>query len=236
MGMRGPKPKRREVIWSPELAYAIGLITTDGCLSGDGRHLTFVSKDIEQINNLKKCLDLKVKIGIHKSGRKNETRVCHRIQWGDVVLYNFLLTLGLMPNKSRQLGTLGIPDEYFFDFLRGHFDGDGSFYSYFDPRWESSFMFYLVFTSASRSHIDWLHNTLTRFLDVQGHLTITHGGGKERNEIYNLRFAKKEAVKVIERMYAQLGKTHLSRKRLKIERALRIVGKSLSATRKKLIK
>lgn len=234
--MRGPKPRRKEVVWSSELAYAIGLITTDGCLSGDGRHLIFVSKDIEQINNLKKCLDLKVKIGIHKSGRQNETRACHRIQWGDVVLYDFLLTLGLMPNKSRQLGTLGIPDKYFFDFLRGHFDGDGSFYSYFDPRWKFSFMFYLVFTSASRPHIDWLHNTLARFLDVQGHLTTTQGNSKERKEIYNLRFAKKEAVKVIEGMYTRLDKTHLSRKRLKIERALRIVGESLSATRKKLIK
>lgn len=236
MGKRGAKPRRKEVIWSAELAYAIGLITTDGCLSGDGRHLLFVSKDIEQISNLKKCLDLKVKIGRNKSGRENDKNIYHRIQWGDVVLYDFLLTIGLMPNKSRQLGVIKIPDQYFFDFLRGHFDGDGTFYSYFDPRWRSSFMFYLVFISASRPHIDWLRAALTRFLGVQGHLAITHGSSKDRHEVYNLRFAKEEARKVIGEMYMKPSKVHLSRKRLKIQRALRIVRKSSSDPREGLTK
>src|SRR3990167_4467726 len=160
MGLRGPKPKRREVVWSPELAYAIGLIATDGCLSNDERHLFFVSKDLEQIKNIKKCLGLKVKIGIHRAGARFNNKKYHRVQWGDVTLYKFLLDIGLMPNKSQKLGALIIPDEYFFDFLRGSFDGDGSFYSYFDPRWKSSFMFYLNFTSASPEHIDWLRHTL----------------------------------------------------------------------------
>ena len=154
MGKRGPQPRRREVVWSPELAYAIGLIASDGCLSNDGRHLLFVSKDIEQIRNFKKSLGLKVVIGIHRAGVRMKNRLYHRVQWGDIVLYNFLLGIGIMPNKSRIIGGLTIPDEYFFDFLRGSFDGDGSFYSYFDPRWKSSFMYYLNFTSASPLHID----------------------------------------------------------------------------------
>lgn len=49
-----------------------------------------------------------------------------------------------------------IPGKYFFDYLRGCFDGDGCFYSYWDPRWRSSHMFYLEFISASKNHIDWL--------------------------------------------------------------------------------
>ena len=70
MNKRGPKPKGRAVLWNSNLAYAIGLITTDGCLSNDGRHLTLVSKDIEQLENIKKCLDLRVKIGVHRSGER----------------------------------------------------------------------------------------------------------------------------------------------------------------------
>lgn len=234
--MRGPKPRRKEVVWSPELAYAIGLIATDGCLSSDGRHLILVSKDIEQLNNLKNCLGLEVKIGKHYSGRKEENIFCHRVQWGDVFLYNFLLSIGLTPNKSLTLGELAIPDEYFFDFLRGSFDGDGTFYSYFDPRWKSSFMFYLVFISASRTHIDWLRTTLSRFVKVHGHIALTYGSGKEKHEVYNLRFAKKETLKILEKMYIRPSAIHLSRKRLKIERALRIVGESLPKARKKSVK
>lgn len=235
MGLRGPKPKRKEVTWSPELAYAIGLIASDGCLSGDGRHFIFVSKDIEQINNLKKCLGLKVKTGVHKSGRKNETHTYHRLQWGDVVLYDFLLALGLTPNKSLTLGALAVPDEYFFDFLRGSFDGDGSFYNYYDPRWRSSYMFYLNFTSASAAHIVWLRKTLHRLIRVTGHIA-KNKETELRHEISTLRYAKKETVDVLRAMYAFPAKVHLSRKRLKIVRALRIVGKSLPAKHKKLVK
>jgi hypothetical protein len=35
--------------WTPELAYTIGLLTTDGNLSKDGRHITIRSSDIQII-------------------------------------------------------------------------------------------------------------------------------------------------------------------------------------------
>ena len=37
---------RIKIEWSPEFAYAIGLIVTDGSLSKDGRHINFSSKDL----------------------------------------------------------------------------------------------------------------------------------------------------------------------------------------------
>ena len=227
MGKRGPKPKRREVVWSPELAYAVGLLATDGCLSNDGRHLILVSKDLEQLENFKECLGLKVKIGIHRAGRRMKNRTYHRVQWGDVVLYDFLLKIGLTPNKSLTIGALEIPDQYFFDFLRGSFDGDGCFYSYFDPRWRSSFMFYLTFVSASPVHIDWLRRTIARLLGVNGHVSVSRGDGKKNHGLSALRYAKRESMIVMRAMYARPRNIHLSRKRLKIERALRIVGEQL---------
>ena len=42
------------MLWSENLAYAIGLIATDGSLSNDGRHLNFTSKDIDQIQTFAK--------------------------------------------------------------------------------------------------------------------------------------------------------------------------------------
>ena len=218
------------------MAYAIGLIATDGCLSCDGRHLVFVSKDEEQVENLKRCLGLSVKTGRHRSGRRGETRGYYRVQWGDVVLYEFLLSIGLTSNKSLTLGALDIPDEYLFDFLRGSFDGDGSFYSYFDSRWKSSFMFYLVFTSASEEHVSWLRAMLERSVGVRGHVTVTHGSSKERHSVHNLRFAKSEAMIVIRKIYERESAPQLTRKRLKISEALRIIGESLPATHEKLPK
>lgn len=39
------KPQGKPITWSPEIAYAVGLLTTDGSLSIDGRHIDFTSKD-----------------------------------------------------------------------------------------------------------------------------------------------------------------------------------------------
>lgn len=229
MGKRGPKPKRGEIVWSSELAYAVGLIATDGCLSPDGRHLLLTSKDLEQVQKLKSILGVKASIGFVYSGIRGNTRAYHRLQWGDVVLYNFFLRIGLTPNKSLTLSKVDIPGEYFFDFLRGLHDGDGCFYSYYDPRWKSSYMFYLCFTSASKKHLQWLRAVIHRLIGVQGSLS-TQQQKNRLNAFYQLKFAKAEALIILRKLYPDPGVVCLSRKRLKIEEALRIVGLSLLET------
>ena len=65
MGKRGPKPEGKvEIKWSSNFAYAIGLLASDGSLSKDRRHISFVSKDKNQILNFLNCLKIKLKISI----------------------------------------------------------------------------------------------------------------------------------------------------------------------------
>jgi len=156
MGKVGPKPKREEVVWSPEVAYTVGLIATNGCLYPDSRHLSITSKDRKQIENIKSILSISAKTAIISGDYSNDERIYYRVQWGDVTLYKFLTKVGLTSNKSLTIGELRLPDQYFFDFLRGHHDGDGCFYSYFDSRWKNSYMFYLCFSSVSKIHLEWL--------------------------------------------------------------------------------
>lgn len=228
MGKRGPKPgfnakNRIDETWSPNLAYAIGLLATDGCLSYPWNLIDLTSKDREQLENFRHCLGIDLNITKKHSGGREYLR----IQFKNVLFYNFLVSIGLTPAKSKTLGELAIPDKYFFHFLRGVFDGDGSTYSYWDPRWKSSFMFYLCFASASKSFIDWLRGDIKRHLSVRGHVTKV-----PTNSCYQLKYAKSDSEKILRRMYRDAPKgTCLSRKRLKIDKTLGIVGKSLSATR-----
>lgn len=216
MGKRGAKPKGKvNIKWSPEFAYAIGLLTTDGCLSTDGRHFDFTSKDKEQLVNFMKCLGIKVKIGYKTSGYSGKKYT--RIQFGDVNFYKFLLGVGLMPAKTKIISALKIPKEYFFDFLRGHFDGDGTFYSYWDPRWRSSFMFYTEFISASKKHIDWIRDILLKKLKIKGHITKD-----SKKSTYQLKYAKIESLKLFPKLYYNENVVCLRRKRLKIEKAFKI--------------
>lgn len=112
--MRGSqKNKDYKIKWAPEFAYSIGLLTTDGNLSKDGRHIEFTSKDLELIKFIRKYLNLKdVKIGKKKNGYSN--RKYFHIQFSNVRLYNWLLKIGLMPNKSKSIKELKIPNKYFF--------------------------------------------------------------------------------------------------------------------------
>ncbi|MEX2514607.1 MAG: hypothetical protein WD335_00555 [Candidatus Paceibacterota bacterium] len=221
MAKPGPKPKREEVVWSPEVAYGVGLFVTDGCLSKDGRHLDFTSKDVEQLKNFKKCFDLNTKISYKTSGYTNKK--CPRLQFSDVGLYRFFVSIGMTPAKTKTLGTIDVPDEYYFDFLRGHLDGDGCFYSYWDKRWKSSFMFYLVFAAYSELHIKWIREILRENLNVSGHLNKP-----SERRIFQLKFAKEESFKILKKIYYTEDIVCLSRKRLKIEKALGIMGKQLS--------
>lgn len=202
--------------WSPNFAYALGLLATDGNLSKDKRHFDFTSKDKEQLTNFMKCLEIKVKIGQKISGSSGKK--ISRIQFGDVNFYNFLLKIGFMPAKSKIISSIDVPDRYFFDFLRGHFDGDGTFYSYWDPRWKSSFMFYTVFASASKRHIEWLQNMIFKFLKIKGHITKS-----KIKTCYQLRYAKKDSLKILKKIYHSDDLIFLKRKRLKINGALSII-------------
>ncbi len=208
-----------KIKWSPEFAYALGLLTTDGCLSIDGRHIELTSKDEDQLKNFLKCLGSRVKISLKHSGSGKQYK---RVQIGDVNFYKFLLSIGLMPRKTKIISKVKIPKIYFFDFLRGHFDGDGSFYSYWDPRWRSSFMFYTIFVSASKNHIDWLQDAIFGFLGINGRIAKS-----VNDSTYQLRYAKKESLKLLPRMYYDKNVICLLRKRKKIEKALKVVDKKL---------
>lgn len=212
--------KKVKIRWSPEFAYALGLLATDGNLSQDGRHFDFTSQDREQLLNFMKCLGIKVKIGHKTSGYTGEKST--RIQFGDVNLYKFLLKIGFTPAKTKTISSLKIPDKHLFDFLRGHLDGDGCFYSYRDPRWRSSFMFYTVFVSASKDHIDWIRGELSEKLKIKGHININIG-----KSTIELKYAKKESLKLLPKLYYDNGVICLSRKRRKIEKALKVVNKIL---------
>ena len=192
---------------------------SDGNIAKNKSRVSFVSKDFEQIENFRKCLDIQTKIGIHNSGSGYKA---YRVQFCDVLFCQFLNSIGIFPAKSKNIGKIDIPNEYFFDYLRGCFDGDGTVYSYWDKRWASSFMFYVCFCSASKMHIDWLRGQIYEFLTIKGH--VTKDG---KNSCFQLKYAKADSLKLINKMYKVKDAIYLNRKRLKIEAILAIVGKSL---------
>lgn len=200
-------PKGKPVKWNLDIAYAIGLITTDGNLSTDGRHLSLISKDVSLLKAFKKCLRIKNKIGLRKSGYTGKKN-CHHVQFGNIILYKWLLNIGLMPNKTMVIGKLAIPNKYFFDFLRGHLDGDGCIRKYQDPVYINSQRLYINFHSASLIHIQWIQRKIKSLLRIKGFIRKVGQNGKE----FCLTFAKKDSLLLLPHLYRTKNVPCLKRK------------------------
>ena len=220
---RGPvpgllAPPASATVWSPDVAYVVGLIATDGNLSRDGRFLAFTSKEIEQIENFRRCLHLIAPARVVRTGFGSD---CFRLQWSDRALHRWLREVGLMPAKSLCLGPLAIPDQYFVDFLRGCIDGDGSVITYTDRQhqWKSSAYvyqrLYVVLFSASPSFLHWIRSSAQRLLGVDGAIrTESRSSGTLK---CSLRYAKGASLTLLRQIYYSPDVPCLARKRAKAE-------------------
>ncbi len=85
---------------------------------------------------------------------------------------------------------MDVPDEFFADFLRGLFDGDGTFYTYWDTRWPRSFVYKISFASASSDFIIWFKDRLTQLYRVKGY--ICKGDG-----VLNIQYTKGDSEKFL---------------------------------------
>lgn len=198
--------------WTSNLAYAVGLLATDGNLSSDRRHISFDSKDKEQVENFIKCLGLTNNI-TRKSRSREEIKKYYQVQFGSVLFYKFLESIGLHSCKSRTIQGVNIPTKFFFDFLRGVFDGDGTFYVFKHP--ESQWpQLRIKFSSASPNFLRWLQGEINERLETRGY--ITKGTRAE-----NLEYAKSDSLRLAESMYYSSKIVRLSRKYAKIDYYLR---------------
>lgn len=195
-----------KIKWSPNFAYAIGLITTDGNLSINGRSINFTTKDYDLVCDFKTCLNIDNKISKKGSG-DSKIKKYYFIQFGDKNFYEFLVLIGLMPAKSKKLKNLQIPLEYFADFLRGCVDGDGNIRVCSHP--ESKYpQLKLRLFSASPIFLQWIHS------EIKKHVAINGGWTEYYNRVYILNYAKTDAKKILKFIYYDDKVLRLHRKYL----------------------
>ncbi len=195
---------KKTYVWNPEIAYLAGLVASDGCLVNNNRHINITSKDREIIDTCQKILNMNVKVGIKIGGYSGSSSF--NLQFSNVSLYDFFLRCGLTPAKSKTIGPLLIPEQYYADFLRGYFDGDGTIYGYWDRRWRSSLMYYTQYVSASPAFLHWLQK-------MNGRLAHTSPGAIKPNaRADTLSYAKADSRKLFSFMYYKPNLPTLSRK------------------------
>ena len=110
------------------MSYILGFIVADGCITVSKERknkpfsLNITSVDKKHLYKIRKTISSNHKIST-KSG--NGTSKAYQLQIRNPTLTNDLIALGIFPRKTHNLGPIKVPDEYFPDFARGFFDGDG---------------------------------------------------------------------------------------------------------------
>lgn len=198
--------KKVDTTWSPTLAYVVGVIAADGNLSSDGRHINITSKDGDWLTMIRNSLGLTSKIG-RKARASSSIKKYHVLQIGDKHFYEFLMDLGLTPNKSKTIGRLNIPSKFFADFLRGCIDGDGSITISDHPESKHK-QLRIRLCSASLTFLEWIQNEILQQTEVLGGWIY-----KIKKHSFNiLSYGKADSTKILNFMYYQSDSLRLERK------------------------
>src|SRR6266581_8863418 len=122
----------------------------------------------------------------------------YRAAFSDTSLYDWLFARGIRPAKSLTLGAVEVPPVLLPHFLRGLIDGDGTIYvlrhrptpKRYPDYWYVRLWTY--FTSASRSHIEWLREELLTSYGLHGY--VERQVRKGRHDFYRLKFGKSDSL------------------------------------------
>lgn len=164
--------------------------------------------------------DIRKLIGsTHKlSERRSDTGVVYRIQVGSKEWFGDLAILGIHPNKARRMRVPRVPKEFFSDFVRGYFDGDGNVWAGFMNRSRKTPTKVLLvsFTSASLSFLNDLKKSLSLF-GIKGGQLYT----PSKHNFTRFTLATLDALKLYKIMYTGRRKPFLVRKKVVFNRFIK---------------
>ena len=148
----------------------------------------------------------------------------YRVQVSHVVLYRWLMSVGLMPRKSLVLGAIDVPAEHLCSFVRGLLDGDGTIYTRVHrptklryPRYRYERL-WTSFLSASRAHVEWLRGRLRDALEIDGHVEVRQREG--RTTMFRLKYGNRASIVLLNRLHPNEPHPRLTRKWNKWDRYL----------------
>lgn len=188
--------------WSPEMAYIVGLLMTDGCISKTKNGSYRISLCLNDGDLLKKIAET---LGSdHTITESKYQKGLNVFIFGREKIARDLLRLGMKPRKSLDLKFPKVPKEYLGDFIRGVFDGDGSvFYARVSKQSPLRSKFY----SASESFIIGLMKSLESL--GMPDKTLYCEKTKRKNPYYYINYCHADSIKLYKIMYKEKKESYI---------------------------
>lgn len=194
-----------ENVNTPEKAYALGLIASDGSVSPYGNRINLTMCDIDAINFFSNLIGYNNKISIMKGNLKHQD--AYSVNFSSPKMFNDLVALNILPRKSfiDNLEPPNINEEFQYAFWAGFIDGDGSVGIKRNKCGE-----YVRITVVAKSKL--YLEKLAQFLSING---ISSCLRKDRN-IYSISFGGKQTAEKIYNLFYR-DEFGMERKRWKLK-------------------
>ena len=144
--------------WTPQMAWVLGLLFTDGYISqnmhtGTGVRVSISSMDFDLLEKIKRCLNSTrtIKKNIQSY---DKSKYIYQFEFYRAKMFEDLIYLGLFQRKSLNMQFPEVPESYMRHFIRGCWDGDGSVYIDKDGKLNSSYV------SGAKEFMEYLVETL----------------------------------------------------------------------------
>ena len=208
--------------WSSDMAYILGFMYADGNIMEGKRgnhYVAIYTADDDLLVKMARCMQSDHKI----AERISDTGSNFRIQIGSKEWFHDLGLLGLFPDKTARMRLPKIPQEYFGDFVRGYFDGDGSVWSglMHKKRPTMTLTIQVTFTSCSQDYLQDLYSALQSVGIRGGSIFVPKSANCAR-----LTFSSNDALKIYNIMYNAGHNLFLKRKKVVFDKFIQNCGRS----------
>lgn len=214
--------------WSPQMAYILGLIFSDGAIedvrkSSRTCYTTITSKDADLLPQVKKAMSSEHEIYIKRpawnefrGGMRYFCKKAYCLRIGNKVMFQDLVNLGITPRKSLRLKFPNVPNKLFPYFVRGYLDGDGCINTSLQKGRKIPTLV-VIFISGSPNFLKKLSEKLSFLLSIKI-ATVN----RRQDLASDLRYKKADSLKILSFVYKNLQSApYLHRKYEKYKEAIK---------------
>lgn len=199
------------------MAYILGFMYADGNIVETKRrnhYIAIYTADRTLLASMRQCMKSE-----HRIAQRNAcSGLVYRIQIGSKEWFSDLGKLGLFPNKTKRMLLPHVPTEFFGDFVRGYFDGDGNVWVGLVHKERKTALqtIQVAFTSGSTEYLQSVHRALQEMGLAGGSVYIS-----KKKQFARLVFSVSDALKIYKIMYNCPHKLYLKRKKVVFEQFMK---------------
>lgn len=195
-------------VLTQENAYYLGFLAADGTIRKDRNEIKIglSSLDKDFLLELKSKLQTEKDIHIYLTNNGFE---CAELVFSSAQIKQDLMKYGIVPNKTKKGLNLDlIPSTFKLAFIKGFFDGDGSF-SYNKNTRQGK----VCFTSHTKKILE----QIIEYLGLQGYIY----SNKRRGQLFSLEFSTLSSIEILNKFYT-LSTPYLKRKKDKYDEFIQL--------------